>query len=145
INRETQNQDRLILLDGLDAALRYLDERQGRAGAQDAVILKGPRAAADIAAPKRLPARTAWPKEIERIFKANRCEDRVPAFDWLTDGYIAAASPRHALWQVPCAGGNYNILFLVVDIRNHDSKTARQLFFPTRLRKRAASVLANPV
>src|SRR5262249_49069362 len=145
INGETQDQDRVILLDGLEEALRYLDERQGRIGAQDAIISKGPRAAADSASPKPLPARADWPKEIEHIFRRNNCEDRVAAFDWLRDGYMATPSAGTALWQVPCAGSNYNILFLVVDIRNGDPKTARQLFFPTRLNKRAASALTNPV
>jgi len=145
INGETQAQDRLILLDGLDEALRYLDERQGRAGAQDAIILKGPRAAADVAVPKPLPARAQWPKEIERIFKRNNCEDRLATFEELQQGSIATPSAGHELWQVPCAGGNYNILFLGIDIRNADPKTARQLFFPTRLHRRATRVLTNPV
>lgn len=140
-----KDQEREVHLDGLDEALRFLDERQGRTGATDAIISKGPRAASDVAAPKPLPGRAAWPKEIEQLFKRNDCEDRVATSDWLSDGTIATPSAGHEVWQVPCAGGNYNVHFIVVDIRNGDPKTARQLFFPTRRHARAASVLTNPV
>lgn len=142
---KTQDQDRLILLDGLDNALRYLDERQGRAGAQDALIDQGPRPAADTAAPKPLPPRTEWPKEIARIFKREKCEDRLATFEELAAGSIAALSGDRELWQIACAGGNYNILFIFVEIRNHDPRTAHTLTFPTRRGRGRAGVLTNPV
>jgi hypothetical protein len=137
------NQDRLILLDGLDNALRNLDERQGRAGAQDALIDKGARVSADTAAPKPLPARAAWPKEIERIFKREKCDDRLATFDELADGSIAAMDGGHELWQIACAGGNYNTHSIMVDVRNGDMKTARTIDFPTRMRKRPDGVVTN--
>jgi len=140
-----QPQDLAVTLEGLDDALRFFDQRQGRTGAQDALIEAGARLAADAAAPKPLPARDAWPKQIERIFKRERCEDRLATFDDLTTGFIAAPARGRALWQIPCAGSNYNIHFLLIEIRDGDPKTARRLSFPTRSRARADSVVTNPV
>jgi hypothetical protein len=138
-------QEREIRLDGMDGALRFVDERQGRAGAQDGLIDKGARDPSDAAAPKALPTRRAWPKAIAGIFSHEKCEDRLATFDELKAGFVATPAPGRELWQIPCAGGNYNILFILIDVRNGDAKTARVLTFPTRLRKRPSSVLANPV
>ena len=138
-------QEREIRLDGIDEALRYVDERQGRDGAQDALIDKGARAPADAAAPKALPLPPAWPKQIAGIFKREKCEDRLASFEELTTGFIATPAPGRELWQIACAGGNYNILFIVIEVRNHDPRTARLLSFPTRTSRRPANVLVNPV
>jgi hypothetical protein len=138
-------QEREIRLDGMDEALRYVDERQGRNGAQDALIDKGAREPANAAAPKALPLPRAWPKQIVRILKREQCEDRLASFEELTAGFIATPAPGRELWQIACAGGNYNILFILIDVRNGDATTARVLTFPTRLHKRPSSVLVNPV
>ena len=142
---KTHDQDRLILLDGLDAALRYLDERQGRAGAQDALIDQGPRPAADTPAPQPLPPRTEWPKPIARIFAQEKCEDMLPTFGELAAGAIATLSGDREVWQIACAGGNYNIHFIFIAMRNGDPRTARALTFPTRRGSGRAGVLTNPV
>lgn len=142
---QTEEQDRLILLDGMDVALRYLDEWQGRAGAQDALLDKGPRAPADTPAPKPLPKKAEWPKEIARIFKRQNCEETLWTFEEMTRGSIAAVAPDRALWQIACAGGNYNVHFIFVEVRNGDPKTARSLDFPTRPGKRPGSVVTNPL
>ena len=133
-----------VNLNGLDEALRYFDEHQGRTGAQDALIEKGPRKPADAAAPRPLPAKDAWPREIAAIFAREKCEDEIATFDSLKEGFVAAPAPGRELWQIPCAGGNYNILFTLVEVRNGDMKSARALRFPTRLHKRSDSVLVNP-
>jgi hypothetical protein len=142
---QSEPQDRLVQLDGLDAALRYLDERQGRAGAQDAVLDKGPRAAADTPAPKPLPKMAEWPAQVVRIFKRENCEKTFWVFDEMTAGSIAAVAGGRELWQVACAGSNYNVHFIFLEIRNGDPKTARALTFPTRLHKRRDGVVTNPV
>ena len=142
---EKEEQERLILLDGLDAALRYLDERQGRAGAQDALIDQGPRPAADTPAPQPLPPKAEWPKEIMRIFRQEKCEDMLPTFGELAAGAIATLSPDRALWQIACAGGNYNIHFIFIEMRNRDPRTARALTFPNRRGRKPNGVLTNPV
>jgi hypothetical protein len=136
-------QELTIKLDGLDAALRFFDERQGRAGARDALVDPGTREPADAAVPKALPARTAWPKEIARLFRQHKCEDFIATFEDLTAGFIATPARGRELWQIACAGGNYNTHFLLIDIRNGDPKTARALTFPTRQRKRPDSVATN--
>ena len=138
-------QEREIRLDGMDEALRYVDERQGRNGAQDALIDKGAREPADAAAPKALTARDTWPKPIARIFKREKCEERLATFDELSTGFVAMPAPGRELWKIPCAGGDYNILFILIDVRNGNAKTARVLTFPTQLRKRPSNVLVNPV
>lgn len=138
-----QEQSLLVMLDGLDNALRFIDERQGRGGAQDALIDRGDRSPADAAAPKPLPAHDAWPKEIVRIFTREKCEG-VTTFAELAAGFVATPAPGRELWQIACAGGNYNIHFLSIEIRNGDPKTARLLTLPTRSRPRPDSVVTNP-
>jgi uncharacterized protein (DUF1499 family) len=139
-------QQRAIRLDGMEAALRHLDERQGRVGAQDALIDQGPRAPADAAAPQPLPARNAWPKQIIRLFRRGDCAGaRLPAFDDLTQGFIATVAEGRELWNIACGGGNYTVLFVVIEVRNRDPRTARLLSFPTRTSRRPAGVLVNPV
>jgi hypothetical protein len=141
---QSEPQNRLIQLDGLDAALRHLDEWQGRAGAQDAVIDKGTREPVDMPVPKPLPAKADWPVAIQRIFKREKCEDRLATFEELTTGAIVARGDR-ALWQIPCAGGNYNILFTFVELRGGEPRTARLVTFPSRRSRRPDGVLTNPV
>ena len=140
-----REQERLMRLDGLDDALRFFDERQGRAGARDALIDRGTREPADAAAPKVLPAKQAWPRQIARIFAREQCEDRLATFDELAAGSVATPAAGRELWQIACAGGNYNVHFILVEVRDGDPRTARVLSLPTRLRKRPDGVATNPV
>ena len=120
---------------GLTEALRYMDERQGRAGAQDALVDKGSRDAADAAKPGALPERSAWPKEIEKVFKGERCEDTWLG-DLLPEGFVAAPAPGRELWQIPCRAGNYEHDNILIEWRKGGAKAAQLLTFPTRTKIR---------
>lgn len=139
-----QDQERIVLLDGLDEALRHLDARQGRVGARDALIDRGPRAASDTAVPKPLPAKDTWPKEIAAIFRRETCSDRLATFGEMAEGFVATPAPGRELWAIACDGGNYNIEFILVEIRNRDAGTARLLTLPTRLHRRPDRGATNP-
>ena len=138
-----KNQERQMLLDGMDNALRWLDEIQGRTGAQDAVLDKGPREATGAALPKALPKKDAWPKEIMRIYQREKCGQMPFPFDPLSAGFIATPAPGHELWGIACNGGNYNTQYVMIGVRNGDMKTARLMLFPTRTSKRAAGEMIN--
>jgi hypothetical protein len=138
-------QERVIRLDGLDAALRWLDERQGRVGAQDALIDKGAREAADTPAPRRAPDRAQWPAEIVRIFKREKCAERIFSFAELAQGFIATPAPRREIWGIGCDGSNYNVVFILIDVRNGDMRTARAVKLPVRSRKLSVGAAINPM
>jgi hypothetical protein len=138
-------QERVIQLDGLDAALRWIDERQGRSGAQDALIDTGERAAANAQAPRRAPKKADWPAEILRIFKREKCSERIYTFDELTAGFVATPAPGRELWGIACDGGNYNTEYILIDVRNGDMKTARVVKLPVRSRKLSLGSAANPM
>jgi hypothetical protein len=138
-------QERVIQLDGMDAALRWIDERQGRVGAQDALIDKGPRAAADVPAPRRTPEKAQWPAEIARIVKRETCAEQIHAFEEFTVGFIATPAPGRELWGIACNGGNYNVDYLLIEVRNGDMKSARVVKLPTRSRKLSLGAAFNPM
>jgi hypothetical protein len=140
-----QPQERAIQLDGLDAALRWIDERQGRGGAQDALIDRGERAAADTAAPRRAPKKAEWPAEIARIFEREKCSERIYAFDELSVGFIATPAPGRDIWGIACDGSNYNVVFTLIDVRNGDPKSARVIKLPVRSRKLSLGAAFNPM
>jgi hypothetical protein len=138
-------QQRVIELDGLDAALRWVDERQSRGGAQDALIDKGEREAADAPAPRRAPDRTQWPAEIARIFKREPCAERISSFAELAQGFIATVAPGREIWGIGCDGSNYNVVFILIEVRNGDMKTARVIKLPVRSRKHSVGAAINPM
>jgi hypothetical protein len=138
-------QERAVRLDGMDAALRWIDQRQGRAGAQDALIDKGPREATDVPAPRRAPDKAQWPREIVRIHRREKCPDEIMTFPDFTVGFIATPASGRELWGLACDGGNYNVDFILIDVRNGDPRTARLMKLPVRSRKLSLGAATNPM
>jgi hypothetical protein len=142
-----ETQSLKLELGGLEEALRYVDERQGRTGARDALIDKGERAPASAPVPARLPAQEAWPRNLRNIFDREGCEERLATFDELQEGFVASPASGEDIWVLPCSGGNYNIGFIAVRRVGDKGKDigARLIGFPSRLGKRRLSVIINPV
>lgn len=108
-----------ISLSGLAAALRYMDDQQGRAGTSGALVARG--AAADTRAAPAIPvvtaltpagtAATASPQQVAEFRKAGNCDPDMAANS-------AQPSETHALGGktlllLPCAAGPYNVTALV--------------------------------
>lgn len=104
-----------LSLTGSSAALRYIDDRQGRAGGVTALVARGPKPAADVPSPPPLPwvlmaeppraGATAFvptPAEIDRMRKDSQCE----AED--TEIESAVLDNLHTLLLLPCGAGAYN-------------------------------------
>jgi len=109
-------------LRGSAAALRYIDEKQGRAGTVTALVARGPRAAETVPQPPALPERKAAPvlrdgklepltaDEQRRIRAVTDCGD-----DGRGDAAeIKPLSPVASLVLAPCGRGPYNALYAVL-------------------------------
>lgn len=116
----------LIPVSGASAALRWVDDRQGRASTVTALVAKGAKPASAVPPPPEAPritvppASSAAPKElgagdIERIKRLSEYCDSDTNPDWVPTYYRLDA--RSTLALVPCGMDAYqgNSLVLVID------------------------------
>jgi hypothetical protein len=109
--------DLSISLTGSAAALRWLDDRQKRAGTASALVAKGPLPAspAPPAPPlvKAAPpvAQTKLPSRPSAALRQTLkdCEDDIPEGDFPPE--VHRLSPGVLLWAVVCSRGAYNLVY----------------------------------
>lgn len=109
-----------ISLNGLAAALRYVDDQQGRAGTMGALVARG--AASDTRAAPAVPvvtaltpggsAATASPQEIARFRTAGNCDPDMAANSGQPVETHALGGGK-TLLLLPCSAGPYNVTALV--------------------------------
>jgi len=111
-----------VSLSGSSAALRWIDDRQGRAGGVTALIAKGPRPASAVPAARPVPVvlRAAavsqdnlpadFPAALEARADVKACaeEQADPNGDFGSATAEARLSADEYLWSVPCGRGAYN-------------------------------------
>lgn len=144
-----------ISLSGLAAALLAIDEAQGRLGTQTALIRKGDKPAAAVAAPKALPRVTPVPtaalggadeKLLAALAKAQpksfreECprQDDAPG-----SGEAFRLSNELTLVQLYCDSGAYNFMSRFWLVSGADARGARPIAFPSPEGK-ADATLTNP-
>jgi len=119
-----------ISLAGSSAALRWIDDRQGRAGGVTAMVATGRRPALAVPAPKDLPVWRAGPRVDQEALPpfpaalAARPEVKACAEEQgdPDDGFgkpeaVARLSKDEYLWAIPCGRGAYNFsaLYMIAD------------------------------
>ncbi len=111
-----------ISLAGSAAALRWIDERQGRVGGVTALVAAGPRPASVVPAARPLPVVRLAPMveqgELPAVLPAalaarsdvKRCarEWSDPLGEFPQSGAEARLSDTEYLWAIPCGRGAYN-------------------------------------
>jgi len=114
-----------ISLAGSAAALRWMDDRQKRAGTVTAILAKGP--GKTVPPPPEAPLVRAAPAVAQSdlpktpppsVLTATRdCEDHARDLD--VDPVVGRLSPQLTLWAPLCSHGAYNLIYrlLVVDAR----------------------------
>jgi hypothetical protein len=115
----------VIPVEGASAAMRFVDDRQGRAGTATALVAKGAKPASAVPAPPLLPriASPAVPKAQPRTLNraqlsklrnlaSDLCQDELPS-----DPEFYRLDAAHSLAIVPCIMGAYQgaSLIAVVD------------------------------
>jgi hypothetical protein len=111
-----------ISLEGLSGALRFMDDRQKRAGTVTALVAVGNAPASQVPAPPVLPTVKAAAAISQkglptRIPKGLLGHPAVKACEWpgvLSDMKPVSArlGPDQLLWEVPCDAGAYNLISL---------------------------------
>lgn len=112
-----------VSLSGFSAALRFIDDRQKRAGTVTALVASGPALADAVPTPPPLPvvrpARTTGqaglgsipPASVEALVKPLDCAD--PAMTPEVPG-AQRLSPGVVMWTLPCWVGPYNLTSVLV-------------------------------
>jgi len=126
-----------VSLAGAEAALAWIDERQGRDGTSTALVRRGPKPAASLPPPPeepvyaRPPEGTAVeirpakvPDALWRRAELKSCDRSALA---RTEARAAwRIGPNEVLWSVPCAATPFNLqsLFFLSDPRGEDIRPA---------------------
>ncbi|MDP1875160.1 DUF1176 domain-containing protein [Phenylobacterium sp.] len=116
---EGQNPAAVISLSGSSAALRFVDDRQKRAGTSSALVAKGPRPASAVPAPPQPPVvkaaaavgQTRLPRAPSPALQAQLrdCDDDI--FDLGIEPEIARLVQGKLFWGVVCSRGAYNVIY----------------------------------
>ncbi|MDO9224067.1 MAG: DUF1176 domain-containing protein [Caulobacter sp.] len=124
-----------VSLSGSSAALRWVDDRQKRAGTVTALVARGPKPASAVpAAPPapvvRLAPRlsqanlpTTLPAALRNRDDVKLCSEEY-AIDDIRGPNIERLSDKDYLWQIPCGAGAYNFTALFI-ISHRDGSAAR--------------------
>ena len=112
-----------ISLSGSSASLRFIDDRQGRAGGVTALVAKGPKPASAVPAAPPLPVvrlapavaqddgedGLALPPALARLHEVKQCiEDNADEDGGFSNVGRQRLSQTEYLWAVPCGRGAYN-------------------------------------
>jgi hypothetical protein len=126
----------VISLAGMVAALRFVDDRQGRGGTVTAMVAKGPKPASAVP-PQPVPpvvrrapavAQDGLPGKpsaaVNALMAKAECEADPAVSDGPPEAYRLSADK--VLWQVPCGAGAYNFtsLFVIVDNKGGAARIA---------------------
>lgn len=126
----------VVSLAGMVAALRFVDDRQGRAGAVTALIAKGakplsatpPQPAMPVVRRAPAVAQTGLPDkpsaEVKALMATADCDAEPDFSDAGPEAYRLSAD--EVLWRIPCSAGAYNFtsLFVVADNRGGAARVA---------------------
>lgn len=124
----------VISLKGSSAALRWIDERQRRAGTVTALVAKGPKPASAVPAPPPPPviraapaaSQAGLPKALPEALKtgAESCDEDIDTLGFGPEVFRLA--PGLLLWQTACSRGAYNIIYdlTLTDERGGNARAA---------------------
>lgn len=123
-----------ISLAGSAAALRWIDDRQKRAGTTTALVARGRRPVSAVSAPPPPPyvkaaapvSQTGAPTQMPASAKAllSGCDDDIDSLG--IEPMVARLSPGVMLWGPACSRGAYNIIysFILTDERGGNVRRA---------------------
>ena len=116
---EGQNPAATISLAGSSAALRFMDDRQGRAGTTTALVARGSRPAADVPAPPQPPvikpapavaqARLPTKPSLAMQAQLRDCDDDI--LDLGIEPEVARLAQGKIFWGMVCSRGAYNVIY----------------------------------
>ncbi|HEX2558507.1 DUF1176 domain-containing protein [Phenylobacterium sp.] len=108
-----------ISLKGSSAALRWVDDRQKRAGTVTALVAKGPKPASAMPAPPAPPviraaapaSQAGLPKSLPDAIKYpwESCDDDIGELG--IEPQVFRLAPGLLLWQTACSRGAYNVVY----------------------------------
>ena len=117
--KEGRNPATIISLTGSSAALRFMDDRQKRAGTTSALVARGSAPASSVPAPPSLPNVTPakrvvqddLPSEPSAALQARLrdCDDDIA--DMGLDPQVARLAAGKIFWGVVCSRGAYNVVY----------------------------------
>lgn len=127
-----------VSLAGSSAALRWIDDRQGRAGGVTALVAKGPKPASAVPAARIAPVvalgpaigqddlPTAFPASLANRAEVKACKEEQmdPEGVFGQPEAMARLTATEYLWAVPCGRGAYNFSSLMI-IARADGSGAR--------------------
>jgi len=127
-----------VSLAGSSAALRWIDDRQGRAGTVTALVAKGPKPASAVPAARAAPVialgpangqddlPTAFPAALASRADVKACKEEQmdPEGDFGGPEAVARLTATEYLWAIPCGRGAYNFSSLMI-IARADGSGAR--------------------
>jgi hypothetical protein len=129
-----------ISLTGSSAAMRWIDDRQKRAGTTTAIVARGPAPGSAVPAPPAEPVVALAPAASQARLPslpaviANREDVRACAEEYDEEDphrpYVARLSGSEYLWQVPCGMGAYNYTTLYIIARADGSGQRSPDFWP---------------
>lgn len=109
----------VISLKGSSAALRWMDDRQGRGGTVTALVAKGPKPASAVPAPPPPPliapaapiSQAGLPKALPDAMKhpGESCDDDIESLG--VEPQVFRLGTDVLLWQTACSRGAYNIIY----------------------------------
>lgn len=121
-----------ISLKGSSAALRWVDDRQERAGGVTALVANGPKRAVPATPPPPLiraaPAvsQAGLPKDLPASLKApsESCDDDIDSLGFGPE--VFRLGPGLLLWQTACSRGAYNVIYdlTLTDERGGNARAA---------------------
>lgn len=116
---EGQNPAAAISLAGSSAALRFMDDRQKRAGTVTALVARGGRPASAVPAPLQPPAIKAAPAVSQARLPATPfpamqaqlrdCDDDIAELGFAPE--VARLGQGRLFWGVVCSRGAYNVIY----------------------------------
>ncbi|MDP1616374.1 DUF1176 domain-containing protein [Phenylobacterium sp.] len=117
--KEGRNPATTISLSGSSAALRFMDDRQKRAGTTTALVARGPAPASSMSAPPALPQVTPAPRvgqddlpgEPSAALKARLSECDEDIADLGIDPQVARLAAGKIFWGAVCSRGAYNVIY----------------------------------
>ena len=117
--KEGRNPATTISLTGSSAALRFMDDRQKRAGTMTALVARGTAPASSVPAPPALPkvtpaARVAqddlpWEPSAALQARLSDCDEDIA--DLGLDPQVARLAPGKIFWGAICSRGAYNVIY----------------------------------
>ncbi|MDO8901624.1 MAG: DUF1176 domain-containing protein [Phenylobacterium sp.] len=137
---EGRNPAAAISLRGSSAALRFVDDRQKRAGTVSALVARGARPASETPAPPAIPRVTAAPAVAQTRLPAmptsalqgrlTDCDDDIAELGFAPE--VARLGQGRLFWGIVCSRGAYNVIYrlFLTDDRGGDVR-ALELSYPS--------------